>query len=547
MHIFLFGLGAALFGAAAGAWALGGLGALWAGAGLAVGIILAVAGLLGLRRADARLAEKLGASVGQTPLEAAEALFQRVEKAEHDNAALRNDLKHTRDELLENHNRLDLMQSARRMADKNAQQRTAVLQRASDLCSRLSEDVRGLAGMVSDVEKGVQVQHDRLESTTTAMNSIVEAAQVSSNSSREVWDSARSSYDKASLSEQESREAQDAIDGVKAAMLSLREAMRELNDKSSGIGKVMSVINDVADQTNLLALNAAIEAARAGEAGRGFAVVADEVRKLAEKTMDATKGVADSVRSIQESTHANLEAVESATEASISGAEKASKVGVTMKDIMADAQLMAQRLKLIAEKSSEQADASNVTSGAVDDMRAVAERTEQLMHTFSASLLQLRSGMEDMDMLVHALVSDSYDMLPPENTDAFVVWSPQLEIGVPEVDAQHKQLCEYLNALHAAMREGRQARVGELLELLRNYARNHFRTEEALFMPIEEYRAKDKHLAQHREFEAKVDSFTHASGDSTTVSFDILSFLKNWLLNHIKVTDKAITPFVRKR
>ena len=208
---------------------------------------------------------------------------------------------------------------------------------------------------------------------------------------------------------------------------------------------------------------------------------------------------------------------------------------------------MAQRLKLIAEKSSEQADASNVTSGAVDDMRAVAERTEQLMQTFSASLLQLRSGMEDMDMLVHALVSDSYDMLPPENTDVFVVWSPQLEIGVPEVDAQHKQLCEYLNALHAAMREGRQARVGELLELLRNYAHTHFRTEEALFTPIEEYRAKDKHLAQHREFEAKIDSIARASGDSTTASFDILSFLKNWLFNHIKVTDKAITPFVRKR
>ena len=547
MQLFLFGLGAALFGAAAGAWALGGLGALWAAVGLALGIALAIAGLLGQRRAQARLAERLGASGGQTPLEAAEALLQRVEKAEHDNDALRNDLKHTRDELLENHNRLDLMQSARRSADKSAQQRSAVLQRASSLCSRLSEDVRGLAGMVSDVEKGVHVQHDRLESTTAAMNSIVEAAQVSSSSSREVWDSARSSYDKASLSEQESREAQEAIEGVKTAMLSLREAMRELNDKSSGIGKVMSVINDVADQTNLLALNAAIEAARAGEAGRGFAVVADEVRKLAEKTMDATKGVADSVRSIQESTHANLEAVESATDASISGAEKASKVGVTMKDIMADAQLMAQRLKLIAEKSSEQADASNVTSGAVDDMRAVAERTEQLMQTFSASLLQLRSGMEDMDMLVHALVSDSYDMLPPENTDVFVVWSPQLEIGVPEVDAQHKQLCEYLNALHAAMREGRQARVGELLELLRNYAHTHFRTEEALFTPIEEYRAKDKHLAQHREFEAKIDSIARASGDSTTASFDILSFLKNWLLNHIKVTDKAITPFVRKR
>ncbi len=547
MQSFLLALAAALAGAAVGAWASDGLGLLWAGIGLGVAALLAVAALTGARTARLRLAEVLKAADGQSPLEAAEALFRRVEAAEHECETLRNDLKSSRADLLETHNKLELLQSARSSANKNAKQRSAVLQRASALCTRLSEDVRGLAGMVNDVEQGVQVQHDRLESTTSAMNSIVEAAKVSSSSSRDVWDSARSSYDKASLSERESRDAQDAIEGVKAAMLSLREAMRELNDKSSGIGKVMSVINDVADQTNLLALNAAIEAARAGEAGRGFAVVADEVRKLAEKTMDATKGVADSVRSIQESTHANLEAVESATEASISGAEKASKVGVTMKDIMADAQLMAQRLKLIAEKSSEQADASNVTSSAVEDMRNVAQKTEDLMQTFAASLLQLRSGMEDMDMLVHALVSDTYDMLPPENANTFMVWSPQLEIGVPEVDAQHKQLCGYLNDLHAAMREGRQARVGELLQRLRDYAHTHFRTEEALFMPIEEYRAKDKHLAQHREFEAKVDSIANAPRDATSKSFEILSFLKNWLLNHIKGTDKAITPFVRKR
>ena len=394
MQSFLLALAAALAGAAVGAWASDGLGLLWAGIGLGVAALLAVAALTGARKARLRLAEVLKAADGQSPLDAAEALFRRVEAAEHECETLRNDLKSSRADLLETHNKLELLQSARSSANKSAKQRSAVLQRASALCTRLSEDVRGLAGMVNDVEQGVQVQHDRLESTTSAMNSIVEAAKVSSSSSRDVWDSARSSYDKASLSEQESRDAQDAIEGVKAAMLSLREAMRELNDKSSGIGKVMSVINDVADQTNLLALNAAIEAARAGEAGRGFAVVADEVRKLAEKTMDATKGVADSVRSIQESTHANLEAVESATEASISGAEKASKVGVTMKDIMADAQLMAQRLKLIAEKSSEQADASNVTSSAVEDMRNVAQKTEDLMQTFAASLLQLRSGME---------------------------------------------------------------------------------------------------------------------------------------------------------
>ena len=400
MHIFLFGLGAALFGAAAGAWALGGLGALWAGAGLAVGIILAVAGLLGLRRADARLAEKLGASGGQTPLEAAEALFQRVEKAEHDNAALRNDLKHTRDELLENHNRLDLMQSARRMADKNAQQRTAVLQRASDLCSRLSEDVRGLAGMVSDVEKGVQVQHDRLESTTSAMNSIVEAAQVSSNSSREVWDSARSSYDKASLSEQESREAQDAIDGVKAAMLSLREAMRELNDKSSGIGKVMSVINDVADQTNLLALNAAIEAARAGEAGRGFAVVADEVRKLAEKTMNSTSEVSRAILDIQNSVRQSIASTETSVEQIRQATDFAGQSGDALKRIVSDTETVADEVRAIATAGEEQSAASEEINRTIDEANIVSGQTAEAMTRAAQALGSLAEQSRALGQLI---------------------------------------------------------------------------------------------------------------------------------------------------
>jgi len=132
-----------------------------------------------------------------------------------------------------------------------------------------------------------------------------------------------------------------------------------LDSQSEDIGKVVDLINDIADQTNLLALNAAIEAARAGEQGRGFAVVADEVRKLAEKTADATKGIKGNVEAIQGEVRRCVETMKKGVKEVEVGTEEAKKSGVAFKNILDQINRVANQINQIAVASEQQ----SVTTG----------------------------------------------------------------------------------------------------------------------------------------------------------------------------------------
>ncbi|GHV54337.1 hypothetical protein FACS1894206_06890 [Deltaproteobacteria bacterium] len=145
---------------------------------------------------------------------------------------------------------------------------------------------------------GAEMQRARVESTASAMTEMNSTVMEVARNAGQASEQSEKTKDKANDGAELVNQVVKAINLVNKISGVLQTNMQELGAQAESIGGVMNVISDIADQTNLLALNAAIEAARAGEAGRGFAVVADEVRKLAEKTMSATQEVGGSITAI---------------------------------------------------------------------------------------------------------------------------------------------------------------------------------------------------------------------------------------------------------
>jgi len=218
------------------------------------------------------------------------------------------------------------------------------------------------------------------------------------------------------------------IEGISQAMgeveersAQLKKDMDQLGHKAEEIGKIMDVIGDIADQTNLLALNAAIEAARAGEAGRGFAVVADEVRKLAEKTMAATKEVGDAISSIQSMARINLQATDMAVEAiakstrlaseqiaAVSGIESAAHEAV--QDIQNVAQAMRDvmnEVKGVANAVHEQTQANREISGNISGVSNTLGLVSHTVDEGSHAFVKIASDVEGVDKNMSDIASVS--------------------------------------------------------------------------------------------------------------------------------------------
>jgi methyl-accepting chemotaxis protein len=173
---------------------------------------------------------------------------------------------------------------------------------------------------------------------------------------------------------------------------STAKKMEELGRSSDQIGRIIGVIDDIADQTNLLALNAAIEAARAGEQGRGFAVVADEVRKLAERTTTATKEIAQMIKNIQDETKIAVTAMEAGTKEVEDGVKSTAQAGDSLKEIIQMSEQVGEMIMHIATAATEQSSAS-------EEINNNMEQIAKLVKESSVGAQQSAKACQDLSGL----------------------------------------------------------------------------------------------------------------------------------------------------
>ncbi len=193
------------------------------------------------------------------------------------------------------------------------------------------------------------------------------------------------------------------VEGMRAISEQVNEsavAVGELGRRGEEIGEIISVINDIADQTNLLALNAAIEAARAGEHGRGFAVVADEVRKLAERTTTATEEVAESIKAIQGETTKAVDRMTSGQERVQEGVQLAEQAGQALDAIVSESQSLAGMIQSIAAASEEQSAASTEVSQNVEAINAITNESTEGVRQAAQAAAQLSAKSEQLQEIV---------------------------------------------------------------------------------------------------------------------------------------------------
>ncbi|WP_447968324.1 methyl-accepting chemotaxis protein [Nitrospira sp. M1] len=268
----------------------------------------------------------------------------------------------------------------------------------SEATRRIVVSATELSTTSNELSQSSEGQNSRMVQSTSAVEEMTMTASEVARNSTEAARLAKDTSETARTGHEVMMETVAGMEQVSEAVGQSSTIIVTLGKSSDQIGDIVRVIEDIADQTNLLALNAAIEAARAGEQGRGFAVVADEVRKLAERTTKATKEIGDMIRQIQHDTKSAVASMEDGTQRVLGGVELANKTGEALEKIQSMVDQTTDMIQQIADAAEEQ---SSATRQIATDLETVAQSSKEA----SGGVTESAKASHDLRVLATELQS----------------------------------------------------------------------------------------------------------------------------------------------
>jgi methyl-accepting chemotaxis protein len=411
----------------------------------------------------------------------------------------------------------------------------SIVMKVSQIGFRLSDGASQVSDASQSLSQGATESAASLEQITSTMT--------------EISSQAHNNAENAAQANTLSDTAFSAVETGVSRMNEMEQAMAEIHSSSGNITKIIKTIDEIAFQTNLLSLNAAVEAARAGRHGKGFAVVADEVRSLASRSAQAAKEtealIEESNRKVEE------------------GGNIAKRTAGAFKEIMEQVEKVASLTGEIAQASKEQAEGATQISEGLNQIDSVTQQNTANAEQTAAAAAELLSLAEDLQNTLQyftlprqnqrsyasqAAVSQSsspalsyeggWGEESTEEEPVLIRWKPEYSVNVPKMDEQHKRLVGLINRLYAGLKTGKANEVlAGILEELVDYTKTHFAAEES-FLQMHRYEGLEEQRRLHARLIEQVEDIRDRYAQGYSLGTETINFLKNdWLMKHILHVD----------